>query len=231
MFGKDIFSRYHIIMRFDIITIFPEIITTYINESILKRARQKKIIQINVHNPRVNTQDKHRTVDDRPYGGGPGMILKFLPIYKTLQKIRKSKQTRIIMLTPGGKQYTQRDAERLSKYKQLILLAGRYEGFDARLDKFVDEKISVGPYVLSGGELPALILVESIARLKPGVLGDRASIIDETYSKDLNYVEYPQYTRPETVVIKGQKLSVPKILLSGNHQDIKNWRQKKAKKR
>lgn len=218
-------------MQFDIITIFPEIIMAYSNESILKRAQQKNIIKIKIHNPRVNTKDKHQTVDDRPYGGGPGMILKFLPIYQTLKKIRKQKKAKVIMLTPSGKQFTQRDAERLSKYKQLILLAGRYEGFDGRLDKFVDEKISVGPYVLSGGELPVLTLIEAIARLKPGVLGDQNSVLEETYSQDLDYVEYPQYTRPATIVVKGKKFTVPKVLLSGNHQDIKNWRIKKAKKR
>ncbi len=216
-------------MKFDVITIFPEIIQGYIGESILKRAQQKKLIKITTHNPRKFSTDKHKTVDDRPYGGGPGMILMFLPFYKSLKSIKRQKKSRVIMLTPGGQQFTQKEAVRLAKYDQLILLAGRYEGFDARLEKFVDEKISVGPYVLSGGELPALTIIEAVARLLPGVLGHQASIVEETYSQGLDYVEYPQYTRPEKIAVNRKKLNVPKVLLTGNHQAIQIWRKNKAK--
>lgn len=218
-------------MQFDIITIFPDIINSYVNESILKRAQTKKIIKIKAHNPRKYTKDKHKTVDDRPYGGGPGMILMCLPFYQTLKSIKRQKKSRIIMLDPGGKQFTQREAERLVKFDQLILLSGRYEGFDARLEKFVDEKISVGPYVLAGGELPALVMVETISRLVPGVLGHQESNQDETFASSLDYVEYPQYTRPEVLKIQGKKLSVPKILLTGDHKKIKAWRKAQSKKK
>jgi len=218
-------------MRFDVITIFPEIILTYANQSILARAQKKNKIQIFAHSPRTQTVDKHKTVDDRPYGGGPGMILQFEPIYKTLRSLRRRKRLRVIMLTPAGKQFTQREAERLVKYDQLILLSGRYEGFDARIEKLVEEKISVGPYVLSGGELPALTVIEAIARLLPEVLGHNESNQDETFSQHLDYVEYPQYTRPETINYQGKKLTVPKVLLSGNHKKIAVWRQKQTQKR
>lgn len=222
-------------MKFDIITIFPEIFDSYINESIIKRARAKRLITIKAHTPRKFSFDKHKTVDDRPYGGGPGMIFMFEPIARTVasikEKISGKKKTKVVLLTPAGKEFTQRDAERLAKLDQLILISGRYEGFDARIDKLVDEKISVGPYVLAGGELPALTIIEATARLVPGVLGHEYSAQDETYSKDLDYVEYPQYTRPEEIVYKGKKLKVPKVLLSGNHANIANWRKEQAKKR
>ncbi len=213
-------------LEFHLITIFPDIFDSYINESIIKRARQQRLIKIVAHTPRRFTADKHRTVDDRPYGGGPGMILMFEPIYKTIKSIPKKKKRKIIMLDPTGKQFTQREAEKYAKLDQLILLCGRYEGFDARLEKVVDEKISIGPYVLAGGELPALVVVEATARLIPGVLGHEHSAEDETFSQDLDYIEYPQYTRPEVVVYQGKKLKVPSVLLSGNHAKIKEWRMK-----
>ena len=216
-------------IRFDIITIFPKIFTSYFSESILKRAQQKKLIKINIHNFRDTTTNRHQTVDDRPYGGGPGMILMVEPIYKTLQKIKKTQKhkNRIIMLTPAGKIFDQKMAKRLSRYDQLILLCGRYEGFDARLEKFVDEKVSIGNYVLAGGELPAMIVVEAVARNIPGVVGHEHALDEETFSPNLDYIEYPQYTRPET--FKGMR--VPKVLLSGNHTEIAAWRRKMSKKR
>ncbi len=222
-------------MRFDIITIFPEIFDSYLNESIIKRALQKKLIKIKTHTPRKFANDKHNSVDDRPYGGGPGMILMFEPIAKLVSSIKNKvssrKKSRVVLLTPAGKQFTQRDAERLAKFNQLILISGRYEGFDARIDKLVDEKISVGPYVLAGGELPALTIVEACARLIPGVLGHKHSAEDETFSRSLDYIEYPQYTRPEVIEHQGKKLKVPKVLLSGNHAEIAKWRKEKAKSR
>lgn len=210
--------------QFDIITIFPKIFDSYFNESILKRAQEKKLISIKAHDLRSYSVDKHNTVDDRPYGGGPGMILMVEPISKALKEVKRKKKSRVIMLTPAGKKFDQREAERLAKYDQLILLCGRYEGFDARIDKLVDEKISIGDYVLAGGELPAMVVVEAVARQIPGVVGHEHALDEETFSEDLDYIEYPQYTRPE--YFEGQK--VPKVLLSGNHVEIKKWRKKMA---
>ena len=245
-------------IQFDLITIFPKAFSAkggsasggdsfgYFDYGIIKRAIQKKLIKIKIHNLRDYTIDKHKKVDDRPYGGGPGMILMVEPIAKALRAlatvnkkqltINKRKKVRIIMLTPAGKKFTQREAERLAKYDQLILLCGRYEGFDARVDKLVDEKISIGDYVLSGGELPAMVVAEAVARQVPGVVGHKDALAEETFAKNLDYVEYPQYTRPESFKFqdpnsKLQTLEVPKVLLSGNHVEIKKWRQVQSKKR
>lgn len=213
-------------IKFDIITIFPQIFDSYFNESIIKRAQKNKLIKITVNNLRDFSVGKHHQVDDRPYGGGPGMILMVEPIAKALNKIKNKKvKSRVIMLTPAGKKFTQREAERLSKYKQIILLCGRYEGFDARVDKLVDEKISIGDYVLAGGEIPAMVVTEAIARQIPGVLGHKNALDEETFSKSLDYIEYPQYTRPE--IYKKQK--VPNVLLSGDHKKIKIWQSKQDK--
>lgn len=226
-------------LQFNIITIFPESFKSYFNASILWAAQKKKLIKIKIHNLRDWTRDKHKTVDDRPYGGGPGMILLAEPIIKALSTLTRKSQIanrkfRIVMFTPAGKKFNQREAERLAKYQQLILLCGRYEGFDARVEKFVDEKISIGDYVLSGGELPAIVVVEAVARQIPGVVGHQHALDEETFSKDLDYIEYPQYTRPEVLVVKKEKktlkLRVPKVLLSGNHQKIKEWRKRHSQK-
>ena len=219
-------------MQFNIITIFPHILDSYINESILKRAQQKKLIKIITHNLREVTKDKHKTVDDKPYGGGPGMIMMVEPIYKTLKKIKRVKKSKVILLDPAGQQFNQTMAKKFSKLEQLIFVCGRYEGLDARVDKFIDEKISIGPYVLSGGELPALIITEAVARFLPGVLGHPQATQEETHVVD-GYIEYPQYTRPEIFIYREKKqfkkLKVPKVLLSGNHQVIKEWRSKHNK--
>ena len=210
-------------MQFDILTIFPDIFDSYINESILKRAQKKRLIKIKTHNLRNVVHDRHRTVDDRSFSGGPGMLLKIEPIYKTLKKIKRTKKAKVILLDPAGKQFSQPLAQKFSKLDQLIFICGRYEGIDARIDKFIDEKISTGPYVLSGGEIPALTIIEAVARLIPGVVGKQESLSEETHSTQ-NYIEYPQYTRPEVFSYKEKgrikKLGVPKILLSGNHKDI-----------
>ncbi|MDP2684604.1 MAG: tRNA (guanosine(37)-N1)-methyltransferase TrmD [bacterium] len=211
-------------MQFNILTIFPKIFDSYFNESIIKRAQKKKKITIKIHNFRKFASDKHKSVDDKPYGGGPGMLLKIEPIYKCLKSIKKIKKSRTILLTPKGKRFTQAKAKSLIKYDQLILVSGHYEGFDARIKKYVDEEISTGDYVLTGGEIPAMTIIDSVTRLLPGVLGDDQSSKDETFTKHKKYIEYPQYTRPEK--FKGQ--AVPKILLSGNHVDIQAWRDKKA---
>ncbi|MFA6296914.1 MAG: tRNA (guanosine(37)-N1)-methyltransferase TrmD [Patescibacteria group bacterium] len=244
-------------MQFDIITIFPKIFDSYFSESILSRAQKKNLIKINIHNLRDYTLDKHSKVDDKPYGGGQGMILQVEPFYRAITSLKskvknispKSKvknnnsKSKIIMLTPAGKTLDQKMAMRLSKLDNIILLCGRYEGFDARIDKFVDEKISIGNYVLSGGELPAMVLVEAVTRLIPGVLGHEHSALDDTFSVDKDYVEYPQYTRPEKFQIPNPKqitnsklqtlktttLSVPKVLLSGDHEKIEEWKKKHVK--
>lgn len=223
---------------FDILTIFPEAFDSYFNQSILKRAKKEKFIQINLHNLRDYTLDKYKTVDDRPYGGGPGMILKIEPIFKALRalkvleikekKIIHSSRTKIILLDPRGKALNQRMAEELSKLDQLVLICGHYEGVDARVEKLVDFKISIGDYVLTGGEIPAMVIVDAITRLIPGVLKNVNSLKEETFSSFEK--EYPQYTRPEIFSINEKiKWRVPKILLSGNHQKIAQWRENRIK--
>ncbi len=212
-------------MKFDLLTIFPDIFDSYLSASILKRAQAKKKIAIAIHNLRDYTIDRHRTVDDKPYGGGVGMVLKPEPIYKCLKKIKAvkgQKKERIIWLSAKGKILKQKDLQRWSKAERLILLCGHYEGVDERVKKFIDEEVSLGQYVLTGGELGALIIVDGVSRLLPGVLGKDESSQEESYS-DGQTREYPQYTRPEDFL--GYK--VPKILLSGNHQKISQWRQKR----
>jgi len=205
----------------------PPHFDSYLNESILKRAQKKGLIKIKIHNLRDYTDNKHKTVDDRPYGGGPGMLLKVEPIYKALKSIKSStKGAKIILLDPAGKKFDQKMAKKLSKQDRLIFICGRYEGFDERVKKFVDESISIGDYVLSGGELPAMVILEAVSRHLPGVIGHEQALDEETFSKDKDYIEYPQYTRPE--VFKNMK--VPQVLLGGNHQKIKEWRGKHRKK-
>lgn len=206
-------------MRFDFLTIFPDIFSSYLNESILKRAQKNKKVAFYFHDLRKFTTDKHRTVDDRPYGGGVGMVLKVEPIYTALKALPKSTKRRVLLMSAKGKTFTQADAQRLSKYKQLVIICPRYEGVDERVMDYVDEEISIGQYVLTGGELPAMILADAITRLLPGVLGKDESSVDESHSEP-GVLEYPQYTRPEVF----QKKRVPKELLSGNHKDIATWR-------
>lgn len=212
-------------MTFDILTLFPESFDSYFGASIVKRAIQAKKIQVRLHNFRDHARDKHHTVDDSPYGGGPGMVLKVEPIYRALKKIRRKKNSRIVLLTPQGGTFHQRIAERFSTLDQLIVICGRYEGFDERVRAFMDEEISIGDYVLTGGEVPAMVIVDAVTRLLPGVLGDSDSIQDETFSDGADSIEYPQYTRPEVFAPRGVKpMRVPPILLSGDHAKIKAWR-------
>lgn len=209
-------------MRFDIITIFPKILDSYFNESLIKKAREKGLIKIFVHNLRDYTDDKHRKVDDSPYGGGAGMVLKVGPVLKAVEKVRGNKKSRTILFSLRGKKFDQKEAHRLSKYKQLIFICGRYEGVDERVAQYVaDEEISIGDFVLSGGELPAAVVIESVARLIPGMLGKRESLEEIKGT-------YPVYTKPESVKINGWARKVPKVLLSGNHKEIEKWRQKGA---
>lgn len=215
-------------MRIDILTIFPEMFDPVLNESIIKRAQKKGKLWLIVHNLRDYTTDKHKKVDDKPFGGGPGMVMQIQPIYDALKEIVKlskisKKNRRIILLSPQGKTLDQKVASRLSKYKQLILICAHYEGVDERVKKYlVDEEISIGDYVLTGGELPAMVLVDAVTRLIPGVLGRKESLQQESFRDNL--LEYPQYTRPAD--FKGWK--VPKILLSGDHNNITNYRQKES---
>jgi tRNA (guanine37-N1)-methyltransferase len=212
-------------MVFDIITIFPKVVEEYINTGIVSNAIEKKLVNITIHDLRKWTTDKHKTVDDTPYGGGPGMIMKIEPIFRALEELRKE-NTVVAITTPKGKTLDQKQLEEFSSKKDLhmIVLCGRYEGFDQRIhDYLVDYEFSIGNYVLSGGELPALVLVDGITRLIPGVLGNEESLKEESFSK--GKLEYPQYTKPEDFL--GWK--VPKVLLSGHHKKIEKYRQKKEK--
>ncbi len=207
-------------IKFDIITIFPNIVGEYINTGIVKIARDKQLVEINVHNLRKWTTDKHKTVDDTPYGGGPGMIMKVEPIYNALKELKKENSI-VAITTPKGKKLVQQELKKFSLQNDLhmIILCGRYEGFDQRIhDNLVDYEFSIGDYVLSGGEIPALTLVDGITRLISGVLGNESSLDEESFEN--NKLEYPQYTKPEE--FNGWK--VPSVLLSGNHKEIKNYR-------
>ncbi len=211
-------------MKIDILTLFPEMFKGPFEESIVKRAQEKELVEINIHNLRDWATDKHKTLDDKPYGGGGGMVLMVKPIYEALKDL-KTKNSKVVLLTPQGKVFNQKKAQEFSKLKHLILIAGHYEGFDERIrEHLIDEEISIGNYVLTGGELPAMVVIDSIVRLIPGVLGAEESLIDETHTKP-GYTKYPVYTRPES--FKGWK--VPETLLSGNHKEIEKWRKKKTR--
>ncbi|MBI3120119.1 MAG: tRNA (guanosine(37)-N1)-methyltransferase TrmD [Candidatus Kerfeldbacteria bacterium] len=212
-------------MQFDILTLFPESFASIVDSSILKRAIAAKKIRLKFHNFREFTTDKHRTVDDKPYGGGPGMVLKVEPILRCLQSIRRKPRSRVILLSPQGKILTQPKVRTLAKkFDQLIFICGHYEGFDERVRKLADEQLSVGPYVLTGGELPAAVIMDAVSRLLPGVLGKDESSHDESYSFGDQDSEYPHYTRPEVVTIANKTARVPRVLLSGDHQKIFQWR-------
>lgn len=210
-------------MHFHIITLFSKSFDSYLGESILKRAIEDKKIKVSFYNPRDFTKDKFRRIDRKPFGGGPGMVIEALPVIKAIEKaIKNKKNAKIIFLSPSGKQFTNDYAAKLpKKYKDIIIVSGRYEGIDARIKKvFKMEDISIGPFVLTGGELPAMIMIDCIARQVEGVLGNFDSREESRVaSKDV-------YTRPEIIEYKGKKLKVPKILLSGNHAKIEEWKNK-----
>lgn len=214
-------------MKFDILTIFPQIFSSYFNESILKIAQEKKLIEINSHDIRKFTKNKHKKVDDVPFGGGAGMLMTPQPLYDSISEIKKTNSGPVVFFTPQGKKLTQNKVEKFSKETELILLCGRYEGIDQRIrDSLVDEEISIGDYVLTGGELPAMILVDSITRLIPGVLGKDQSHLNDSFSKNFQRKkEYPQYTRPANF----KNMQVPDILTSGNHKLIEEWRKSNLK--
>lgn len=210
-------------IQFDIVTIFPNIFDSYLGESLLRRADEKGIIKVRVHNLRDYTLERHRKVDDRPFGGGPGMVLQVEPIYKAVSRlVRGKKGTRTILFSTRGKVFDATVARKLSKYKQIIFICGRYEGVDERVAEHIaDEEISLGNFVLSGGELPALVAIEAISRFLPNFLGKYESLEEVKGS-------YPVYTRPEVFVPKKSRKAwrVPKILLSGNHKQIEKFRKK-----
>lgn len=225
-------------MKIDILTLFPKMFENVLNESMLKIAQKKKKIEIRVHDLRGWTADRHRTADDKPYGGGSGMVMMVEPICKALEKLlgknrvkklkdKKNieKDIRIILLTPKGRKFLQKTAKKLSKLKRIILICGHYEGIDERAHQLVTDEISIGDYVLTGGEIPAMVILDAVTRLLPGVLGDKASLDFESFANDL--LEYPQYTRPRE--FRGMK--VPGILLSGDHRAIARWRMEEALRR
>ncbi|MCJ7792900.1 MAG: tRNA (guanosine(37)-N1)-methyltransferase TrmD [Candidatus Marinimicrobia bacterium] len=212
-------------MKIDILTLFPEMFQGPFAESIVKRAQNKGLVEIEIHDLRKLAKDKHQTVDDRPFGGGVGMILMVEPIDQALKDLRK-KETKVILLTPQGKVFNQKMAQKLSQEKHLLFICGHYEGVDERIrEHLVDEEISIGDYVLTGGELPSMIVIDTLIRLIPGVLEKKEAIQEESFSSKT--LEYPQYTRPAN--FKGWK--VPEVLLSGNHQQIKKWRDQEAQER
>ena len=207
-------------MKLSIITLFPEVFHQILNSSILKRAQEKGLVNFKLINLRDFGEGKHQQVDDRPYGGGAGMVLRADILTKAVHKVRSHK---IILMSASGKPYKQTKAREFSKLKHLIIVCGHYEGIDQRfIDKYVDEEISIGDYVLTGGEVPAMVIIDSITRLIPGVVQKPEAIINESFSEGL--LEYPQYTRPEE--FEGEK--VPEVLLSGNHAEIKKWRSQKS---
>jgi tRNA (guanine37-N1)-methyltransferase len=240
-------------MTFHFLTIFPDIFDSYISKGMIRIALKKKAIKIKTHNLRDFAVDKHGTVDDRPYGGGPGQILMVEPVIKALKKIQSTKHKiparnathsvaggqnkhkaqknrKIILLSAKGKKWTQQMAQKFAKLDEIIFICPRYEGHDERIKKLADAEISIGDYVLTGGELPAMVIADSITRLLPNVLGEPASLKEESHSTS-GFLEYPQYTRPEVIKINGRAARVPKVLLSGHHKNISAWRAAKSKNR
>jgi tRNA (guanine37-N1)-methyltransferase len=212
-------------MKIDVITLFPGMFSGPLDESIVKRARATGLLDLNIHNLRDWTHDRHRTVDDRPFGGGPGMLLKPEPIFEAVESLRREK-TRVILLSPAGRKFDQAVARELAQHDDLLLVCGSYEGFDERVrEALADDDLSIGDFVVTNGALPAMVMIDAVTRLLPGVLGDDASSQDESFSHGL--LEYPQYTRPAE--FRGMK--VPEVLMSGNHAEIEKWRSQQAKAR
>lgn len=215
-------------MRIDVLTLFPEMFVSPLNSSIIKRAKDKGLVEIVITNIRDFAANSYKKVDDKPYGGGAGMVMMAQPVFDCLEYVENltKEKGRAVLLTPQGEKFGQRKAAEISKEKRLILIAGRYEGFDERIRTGLGaEQISIGDYVLSGGELAAMVIVDAVVRLQPGVLGDEDSAKDDSFSDGL--LEYPQYTRPESF----RNMNVPDVLLSGNHGEIAKWRQEKSLER
>jgi tRNA (guanine37-N1)-methyltransferase len=212
------------LVTFDVVTIFPAMIEQPLAAGIVGRAIGRGTLDVKVHDLRDFTTDRHRVVDDVPYGGGPGMVLKPEPLFRALDAIeaRRGAPLTVVLTSPQGVRFTQAEAARLSRAAHLVLLCGRYEGVDERVKARVTEEVSIGDYVLSGGELPALVVLDAVARLVPGVVGDEQSVAEDSFSRGL--LDYPHYTRPAEV----GALRVPDVLLSGNHADIRRWRKREA---
>jgi len=214
-------------INFDILSIFPEMFHSPLNFSLLKKAREKGLININLHNIRDWADDRHKMTDDAPYGGGCGMVMKIEPVQKALSALKKKhRKSLVVLITPQGEVFNQKIAEELSREKRIVIICGRYEGFDERIrEHLVDREISMGDYILTGGELGAMVLIDAVSRLVEGVLGNPESTCSESFSQNL--LEYPQYTRPAEY--KGWK--VPDVLISGNHAEIERWRHNESLKR
>jgi tRNA (guanine37-N1)-methyltransferase len=212
-------------MKIDVLTLFPAMFAGPLDESIVKRARAARLLDLKIHNLRDWTHDRHKTVDDRPFGGGPGMLLKVEPLFEAVESLQREK-TRVILLSPSGRKFDQSIARELAQQDDLLLVCGSYEGFDERVrEALADDELSIGDYVLTNGALPAMVVIDAVVRLLPGVLGEDESSQDESFSAGL--LEYPQYTRPAE--FRGMK--VPDILVSGNHAEIEKWRREQARLR
>jgi len=212
-------------MKIDVLTLFPAMFAGPLDESIIKRARTAGLLELQLHQLRDWTHDRHKTVDDRPFGGGPGMLLKPEPIFEAVESLKRDK-TRVVLMSPSGRKFDQAIARELAQQEHLLIVTGHYEGFDERIrEGLADDELSIGDYVLTNGALPAMVVIDTVARLLPGVLGDDASSPEESFSRGL--LEYPQWTRPAE--FRGMK--VPDVLVSGNHAEIAKWREEQAKKR
>src|SRR5580658_6273110 len=214
-------------MKIDVLTLFPAMFAGPLDESIIKRARNKGLLDLKVHDLRQWTHDRHKSVDDRPFGGGPGMLMKPEPIFEAVESLRRE-TTKVILLSPGGRKFDQQIARELSGQTDLLLVTGHYEGFDERVRvSLADDELSISDYVLTNGALPAMVVIDAVTRLLPGVLGDDDSSRDESFSPGLPGLEYPQYTRPAE--FRGMK--VPEVLMNGNHAEIEKWRAGQAELR
>ncbi|HLX94245.1 MAG TPA: tRNA (guanosine(37)-N1)-methyltransferase TrmD [Verrucomicrobiae bacterium] len=212
-------------MKIDVLTLFPAMFAGPLDESIVKRARTAGLLDLKIHNLRDWTHDRHKTVDDRPFGGGPGMLLKPEPLFEAVESLKREK-TRVILLSPAGRPFRQAIARELAQTDDLLLVTGHYEGFDERVrEALADDELSIGDYVLTNGALPAMVVIDAVVRLLPGVLGDDESSLDESFSQ--GQLEYPQYTRPAEF----RGMPVPDVLVSGNHAEIEKWRREQAKQR
>ena len=212
-------------MKIDVLTLFPAMFAGPLDESIIARARRTGLLQLSIHNLRDYAHDRHKTVDDRPFGGGPGMLLKPEPLFEAVEKL-SGETTRVILLSPAGRTFNQAIARQLAQFGELLLITGHYEGFDERVrQQLADDELSIGDYVLTNGALPAMVVIDAVTRLLPGALGDDESAHEEPFSHGL--LEYPQYTRPAE--FGGMK--VPEVLLSGNHAEIARWRAEQSRSR
>ena len=212
-------------MKIDVLTLFPAMFAGPLDESIIMRARKKGLLDLKIHQLRDWTHDRHKTVDDKPFGGGPGMLMKPEPLFEAVESLKRT-ETKVILLSPSGRKFDQKIAQELAQEKDLLFVTGHYEGFDERIrEALADDELSIGDYVLTNGALPAMVVIDAVVRLLPGVLGDDASSTDESVSHGL--LEYPQYTRPAE--FRGMK--VPEVLLNGNHAEIEKWRREQAKLR